>query len=71
VRNRIHPKKTVFTCKNQSCGTQWELPSVVIKNEGQGPLFRCALGGARNYVERFETDDGTIVYEQLEGRPFN
>jgi hypothetical protein len=71
VRNRIHPKKTVFTCKNQSCGTQWELPSVVIKNEGQGPLFRCALCGARNYVERFETDDGTIVYEQLEGRPFN
>jgi hypothetical protein len=24
--------------------------------------------GARNYVERFETDEGTVVYEQIEGR---
>ncbi len=61
----------MFTCKNQSCGTQWELPDVVIKDEGQGLLFRCALCGARNYVERFEADDDTIVYEQLEGRPLN
>jgi hypothetical protein len=27
--------------------------------------------GARNYVERFDADDGTIVYEQIEGRPYN
>jgi uncharacterized Zn finger protein len=71
VRNRTHPEKTVFTCKNQSCGTQWELSEVVIKDEGQGPLFRCTLCGARNYVERFEADDGTVVYEQIEGRPLN
>jgi uncharacterized Zn finger protein len=61
----------VFTCKNQSCGTQWELSDVVIKDEGQGPLFRCPLCGARNYVKRLEADDGTVVYRQLEGRPLN
>lgn len=71
MRNRIHPEKTVFTCKNQSCGTQWELSDVVIKDEGQGLLFRCAVCGARNYVERCEANDGTVVYEQLEDRPFN
>jgi hypothetical protein len=26
--------------------------------------------GARNYVERFEGDDGSVLYEQMEGRPF-
>jgi hypothetical protein len=26
--------------------------------------------GARNYVEQIETDDGTVVYEQLDGKPF-
>jgi hypothetical protein len=25
--------------------------------------------GARNYVERFDADDGSVVYEQIEGRP--
>ena len=29
-----------FVCRNQSCGTPWEQSEVVIKNEGQGPLFR-------------------------------
>ncbi|GCB04664.1 hypothetical protein [Ralstonia sp. SET104] len=61
----------MFTCKNQSCGTQWSLPDVVIKDEGQGPLFRCPLCGARNYVKRFEAGDGKVVYKQLEGRPLN
>ena len=61
---------TVFTCINQSCGAQWEVSDVVIKNEGQGLLFRCPMCGARNYVERFDADDGTIVYEQIEGRPY-
>jgi hypothetical protein len=63
-------RMTVFTCRNQSCGTQWETSDVVIKDEGQGLLFRCPLCGARNYVERFDADDGTIVYEQIEGRPY-
>jgi hypothetical protein len=26
--------------------------------------------GARNYVERFDADDGSVVYEQIDGRPF-
>ncbi|MGH8777595.1 hypothetical protein [Paraburkholderia sp.] len=60
----------MFTCRNQSCGTRWELSDVVIRNEGQGLLFRCALCGARNYVDRLEAEDGTVVYEQIEGRPF-
>jgi hypothetical protein len=59
----------VFTCRNQSCQAQWEPSEVTIKNEGQGLLFRCPMCGARNYVERFEADDGSIVYEQIEGRP--
>lgn len=61
----------MFTCKNQSCSTQWELSDVVIKDEGQGPLFRCAVCGARNYVKRIETKDGTVVYKQIEGKPSN
>lgn len=61
---------TVFTCRNQSCQAQWQPSDVVIKNEGQGLLFRCPMCGARNYVEKFETEDGTVVYEQVEGRPF-
>jgi hypothetical protein len=59
----------MFTCRNQSCGTPWEPTEVVIKNEGQGLLFICPLCGARNYVERFEADDGSAVFKQLEGRP--
>ncbi|CAM2191093.1 hypothetical protein PXJ20_02855 [Paraburkholderia sp. A1RI_3L] len=58
-----------FVCRNQSCGQPWELSDVVIKNEGQGLLFRCPLCGARNYVERFEDDEGNVLYEQIEGRP--
>lgn len=60
----------MFTCRNQSCGTQCETSDVVIKDEGQGLLFRCPLCGARNYVERFEDDEGNVVYEQMEGRPY-
>ncbi|MCA8485183.1 hypothetical protein LGM85_14690 [Burkholderia multivorans] len=60
----------MFTCRNQSCGTQWETSDVVIKDEGQGLLFRCPLCGARNYVERFEDDEGNVVYEQMEGSPY-
>lgn len=60
----------MFTCRNQSCQAQWEPAEVVIKNEGQGLLFRCPMCGARNYVEKFEADDGTILYEQIDGKPF-
>jgi uncharacterized Zn finger protein len=64
-------ESTMFTCRNQSCDAQWETSDVVIKNEGQGLMFRCPMCGARNYVERFDADDGTIVYEQIEGRPLS
>jgi len=60
---------STFICRNQSCGTPWEPNEVSIHNEGQGLLFRCPLCGARNYVERFEAEDGSVVYEQIEGRP--
>ena len=40
------------------------------QDEGQGLLFRCPLCGARNYLERFEDDEGKVVYEQMEGRPY-
>lgn len=60
----------MFTCRNQSCQAQWALSDVVIKNEGQGLLFRCPMCGARNYVEQVEADDGALVYEQIEGKPF-
>ncbi|TAM49885.1 MAG: hypothetical protein EPN57_23480 [Paraburkholderia sp.] len=60
----------MFTCRNQSCQAQWALSDVVIKNEGQGLLFRCPMCGARNYVEQIEADDGTLGYEQIDGKPF-
>jgi hypothetical protein len=60
----------VFTCRNQSCEAQWAQSDVVIKNEGQGLMFRCPMCAARNYVERFDADDGSVVYEQIDGRPF-
>nr|WP_218901133.1 hypothetical protein [Paraburkholderia bryophila] len=59
----------VFTCRNQPCNARWEQSDVVIKNEGQGLLFRCPMCGARNYVERFDGEDGSVLYEQIEGRP--
>ncbi|CAM2151508.1 putative Zinc finger/thioredoxin domain-containing protein [Pararobbsia alpina] len=54
----------MFTCKNQSCGAQWDPSEVEIHNEGQGMLFRCPMCGARNYVEQVTKKDGTVVYEQ-------
>jgi NAD-dependent SIR2 family protein deacetylase len=72
LKKQSHPvgESNVFTCRNQSCGAQWEQSDVVIKNEGQGLLFRCPMCGARNYIERFDGDDGSVLYEQIEGRPF-
>jgi uncharacterized Zn finger protein len=59
----------MFTCRNQSCGAEWEQSDVVVKNEGQGLLFRCPMCGARNYVTRHTADDGTATYEQITGIP--
>ncbi|SAK86224.1 hypothetical protein [Caballeronia ptereochthonis] len=59
----------MFTCRNQSCGAQWELSDVVIKNEGQGLLFRCPMCGARNYVTRHVAADGATTYEQITDIP--
>jgi hypothetical protein len=67
---RVCMSSNKFVCRNQSCGTPWEQTEVVIKNEGQGPLFRCPLCGARNYLEKFEDDEGNPVYEQVDGKPF-
>ncbi|CAN7147816.1 hypothetical protein LJR230_000035 [Trinickia sp. LjRoot230] len=61
----------MFTCRNQSCGAQWAQSDVVVKNEGQGLLFRCPMCGARNYVERVDTKDGSVVFRQIENRPSN
>ncbi|WP_244814763.1 hypothetical protein [Caballeronia sp. Lep1P3] len=59
----------MFTCRNQSCGTQWELSDVVVKNEGQGLLFRCPMCGARNYVTRHQSQEGEVSYEQVTDIP--
>lgn len=53
----------MFTCRNQPCGAKWELSDIVIKNEGQGLMYRCPMCGARNKVIRHDADDGTITYE--------
>ncbi|KAF0813422.1 hypothetical protein IGB42_01773 [Andreprevotia sp. IGB-42] len=55
----------MFTCLNQPCGAQWKLEEVVIKNEGQGELFRCPLCGARNRVIRSEKANGKVTYKQV------
>jgi uncharacterized Zn finger protein len=55
----------MFTCRNQSCGADWTPADVVIKNEGQGLLFRCPMCGARNYVTRHDSPDGETTYEQV------
>jgi hypothetical protein len=60
-----HLKATImFICRNKPCGAEWELADVLIKNEGQGLMFRCPMCGARNKVIRHDAPDGTITYEQ-------
>ncbi|MGI4812189.1 MAG: hypothetical protein ACRYG5_03805 [Janthinobacterium lividum] len=59
----------MLTCRNQPCGAQWEQSDVIVKNEGQGLLFRCPLCGTRNYVERIDLPDGSMRFEQIDGRP--
>ncbi|RDK11122.1 hypothetical protein DN412_07050 [Cupriavidus lacunae] len=55
----------MFVCGNQACGARWELDEVQIRNEGQGPVFRCPQCGARNHVEARTTRDGSTVYRQV------
>jgi len=55
----------MFVCQNQPCGAQWSLGEVEIRNEGQGPLFRCPLCGARNRLEASQRSDGTTRYRQV------
>ncbi|MFS8975711.1 hypothetical protein PO002_14585 [Cupriavidus necator] len=56
-------KPIYYTCQNQSCGTRWESTEVNVANEGQGPLFRCPICGARNALAARE-EDGVTVYRQ-------
>lgn len=55
----------MFVCQNQPCGAQWSPEEVEIRNEGQGPLFRCPLCGARNHLEAREGADGALKYRQV------
>ncbi len=55
----------MFTCLNQSCDARWKQEEVVIKNEGQGELFRCPLCGARNRVVRSVKPNGRVTYKQI------
>jgi hypothetical protein len=65
--NRIpapKPTTTMFICRNKPCSAEWDLSDVLIKNEGQGLMFRCPMCGARNKVIRHDAPDGAITYEQ-------
>ncbi|RZT42403.1 hypothetical protein [Cupriavidus agavae] len=55
----------MFVCQNQPCGAQWAQDEVEIRNEGQGPLFRCPQCGARNPLEVKQAPDGTQKYRQV------
>lgn len=55
----------MLVCQNQPCGARWSPAEVTIKNEGQGPMFRCPLCGARNALRVSQRSDGTVRYEQV------
>jgi predicted RNA-binding Zn-ribbon protein involved in translation (DUF1610 family) len=55
----------MFVCGNQACGAHWKPDEVQIRNEGQGPVFRCPQCGARNHVEARKARDGSTVYRQV------
>ncbi|AZG15401.1 hypothetical protein EHF44_15620 [Cupriavidus pauculus] len=59
----------MFVCQNQPCGAQWSPDEVEIRNEGQGPLFRCPLCGARNPLEARPGPDGAPRYRQVSHAP--
>ncbi|WP_291456926.1 hypothetical protein [Cupriavidus sp.] len=59
----------MFVCQNQPCGAQWSPDEVEIRNEGQGPLFRCPLCGARNHLEARPGPDGAPKYRQVPHAP--
>lgn len=56
----------MFVCGNQACGASWEPSEVKIQNEGQGPIFRCPLCGARNAVVERARRDGSLTYRQVQ-----
>ncbi|WP_019449265.1 hypothetical protein [Cupriavidus sp. BIS7] len=55
----------MFVCQNQPCGARWAPDEVEIHNEGQGPIFRCPLCGARNYLQASKGRGGAITYKQV------
>ena len=55
----------MFFCHNQSCSARWAPDEVEIHNEGQGPLFRCPLCGARNHLKANQGRDGAVTYKQI------
>jgi hypothetical protein len=55
----------MFVCQNQPCGARWAPDEVEIHNEGQGPIFRCPMCGARNYLKASQGRDGAITYKQV------
>lgn len=59
----------MFVCQNQSCGARWEPTEVVVKNEGQGPIFRCPQCGARNRLMASHRADGSVDYKQVRRDP--
>jgi DNA-directed RNA polymerase subunit RPC12/RpoP len=58
----------MFVCGNQACGARWEPSEVEIRNEGQGPIFRCPLCGARNAVVGRTRRDGSLEYRQVQAK---
>ncbi|MEN7530042.1 MULTISPECIES: hypothetical protein [unclassified Cupriavidus] len=55
----------MFVCQNQPCGARWADDEVEIRNEGQGPLFRCPQCGARNLLEVRPGSGDTPTYRQI------
>ncbi len=55
----------MFVCQNQPCGARWAPDEVEIHNEGQGPIFRCPLCGARNYLQASKGPGGAITYKRV------
>lgn len=55
----------MFVCGNQACGARWKQDEVQIRDEGQGPVFRCPQCGARNHVKARKAADGSTTYRQV------
>ena len=64
LRSAPFNEDPMFTCRNRSCQATWERKDVTVVNEGQGPLFRCPICGARNMLVAKTRPNGEIVYTQ-------